>query len=381
MKARKTFNLYNVSQARNVLFGIATLWIGLFHSEHLSITRYTDFKPIVDGFKLLLKTGNVGVDIFLFLSGIGLFFSFTKDSRVRTFWKKRLMRILPTAILIATVIFSFRYVNGRYTTGVGQYITRMTFVHFFIYGERIFWFISLILVLYLLFPILYKVIDRFRIFGMLGLVALIVAATFTVRTFAPETYSHIEIALCRIPVFIIGIWAGRFVMEKKEISRWWLLLCLAVTAGIMWFMFNYGKIIKILVPGYTKDVETMYMWIYRYLSCPLAIALTLLLSFICIAIRERGRLNVLRNFFEFVGMYSMEYYMIYLNINHYLERIYDVTAKLQPMMCFGSFVVSLALCVVSRKICDYFMDYMQRKPKNWDEIKQRRKEKKRLKAK
>mgnify|MGYP006988862640 CR=1 FL=1 len=35
-KTRKTFNLFAISEARNVIFGIATLWIGLFHSEYLA---------------------------------------------------------------------------------------------------------------------------------------------------------------------------------------------------------------------------------------------------------------------------------------------------------------------------------------------------------
>ena len=55
--------------------------------------------------------------MFLLLSGIGLFFSFSRDGRVLSFWKKRLLRVLPTAFLIATVYFSFRYVTGRYTSG------------------------------------------------------------------------------------------------------------------------------------------------------------------------------------------------------------------------------------------------------------------------
>ena len=32
-QSKKMFNLFTVSEARGVLFGIATLWIGLFHSD------------------------------------------------------------------------------------------------------------------------------------------------------------------------------------------------------------------------------------------------------------------------------------------------------------------------------------------------------------
>ena len=372
-KAHKTFNLYSISEARNVIFGIATLWIGLFHSDNLNLAAYIDFEPLTEVFKALKGWGNSGVDMFLFLSGIGLYFSYTKDSHVLTFWKKRLMRILPTAFLIATFYVSFRYVNGRFTSGLSYYVSRLTFTYFFFSGERVFWFISLILLLYLVFPIFYKIIAKWRIWGMLALVALVIIFNFTLRAVKPGVYSNVEIAFCRIPVFIIGIWAGKFVMEKKEISRWWLLAFLGITAAMLIIMGNFTAIIKSFVPGYNKDMETMYIWLYRYASCPLGISLVILDSFIITELRKRGRCNVLRNFFEFVGMYSMEYYMIYLNINHYLERIYEIGPKQQIMLYFGSFVVSLVLCVLTRKVCDFFMSYMKRKPADLEEKRKKRK--------
>ena len=374
-KTRKTFNLFAISEARNVIFGIATLWIGLFHSDYLNdtISFYIKSDFIAEPLKFIRGTGNVGVDMFLFLSGIGLYFSFMKDSRVLSFWKKRLMRVLPSAFLIATFYFSLRYVNGRFSSGPLYYVLRETFLYFFVKGERVFWFISLILLMYLVFPIFYKTIDKWKAWGMIGLVAVIVAGTFAVRAIAPGVYSNVEIALCRIPVFVIGIWAGRFVMEKKEIDRRWLWLVLAVAVGMLVLMANYNVIVKAIVPGYTKEMETMYIFIYRYAACPLGIALVVLDSFICTELRHRGKANLLRNFFEFVGMYSMEYYMIYLNINHYLERIYKIGPRQEIMLYFGSFVVSLVLCVLVRKVCDFFMAYMQRKPKNLEELKNKNK--------
>ena len=374
-KTRKTFNLFAISEARNVIFGIATLWIGLFHSDYLNdtISFYIKSDFIAEPLKFIRGTGNVGVDMFLFLSGIGLYFSFMKDSRVLSFWKKRLMRVLPSAFLIATFYFSLRYVNGRFSSGPLYYVLRETFLYFFVKGERVFWFISLILLMYLVFPIFYKIIDKWKAWGMIVLVAVIVAGTFAVRAIAPGVYSNVEIALCRIPVFVIGIWAGRFVMEKKEIDRRWLWLVLAVAVGMLVLMANYNVIVKAIVPGYTKEMETMYIFIYRYAACPLGIALVVLDSFICTELRHRGKANLLRNFFEFVGMYSMEYYMIYLNINHYLERIYKIGPRQEIMLYFGSFVVSLVLCVLVRKVCDFFMAYMQRKPKNLEELKNKNK--------
>ena len=378
IQTRKTFNLFSVSEARNVIFGIATLWIGLFHSDQLTLSVITKNQFLIDAFKYIRGCGNIGVDMFLFLSGVGLFFSFTKDGRVLSFWKKRLMRVLPSAFLIATFYFSLRYVNGRNTSGLLHYISRLTFTYFFVKGERVFWFISLILVLYIVFPIFFKVIERFRLWGMLGLIALTLAFTFLIRWIAPGYYGFWEIALCRVPGFVLGIWAGRFVMEKKEISRKWLWLFLGLIVAFSVLIYFYTPIMETLVPGYNKDIETRYIFWYRYAGTVIGISWVILLSFICTSIRHKGRGNLVRNFFEFVGMYSMEYYMIYLNLNHYLERIYDISPKHEYMLYFGSFVVSLVLCVLVRKVCDFFMAYMQRKPKGYEELKAERKAKKRI---
>lgn len=367
-KTKKTFRLYSISEARNVLFGIATLWIGLFHSDYLNdaIAYLVGNGRVHNALNFVRSSGNAGVDIFLFLSGVGLFFSFYKDGRVLNFWKKRLMRVLPTAILIATFYFSLRYVRGKYDEGLLAYISRMTFTYFYVAGERVFWFISLILILYLLFPLFYKAIEKWRLWGMLGLIGVTLLFTFVLRAVFPVVYTNVEIALCRIPVFIIGIWAAKFIMEKREIDRRWLWLFLGIAIISFAVLHYYGTIIRVFVPGYTKAMEPMYIFLYRYACCPLGVSLTVLLSFVCTELRHAGKANLLRNFFEFVGMYSMEYYMIYLNIAHYLEGKY----KPEPVECFmlyfGTFIVSLVLCVMVRKVCDIFMTYMQRKPKRID---------------
>ena len=378
IKSRRTFNLFTISEARNVIFGLATLWIGLFHSDYLSLERYTNNQFLIDLVKNFRGSGNIGVDMFLFLSGVGLFFSFSKDSRVGSFWKKRLMRVLPSAFLIAVVYFSLRYVHGR-ESGLLAYFSRITFTYFFIKGERVFWFISLILALYIVFPIFYKIIEKFRLWGMLGTIAAIVGLTFLCRAVAPGFYTMWEIALCRVPSFVIGIWAGKFIKEKKEININWLWAFFALFVIFMTLVLNYTPIIKSFVPGYTKEQEPMYIFFYRYCGSIAAMALVVLLSWICTSIRHAGRGNVLRNFFEFVGMYSMEYYMIYLNLNHYLERIYKIPSghpEAQIMLYFGSFIASLVLCALTRKFCDFFMDYMQRKPKNYEELRAARKARK-----
>ena len=358
---KKKLNLYAISEARNVIFGIVTLWIGLFHCFKLTMSCYTGNRFVNDVFNAVKGTGNTGVDVFLLLSGIGLYFSFSKDSRVSVFLKKRFKRVLPTALLIAVIFFSLLYVFGKQDTDFFHYLSRITFTYFFWTGERVFWFVSLILVMYLLFPLMYKAIERFRWRGAVAMILGVLAINFLLMAVVPYYYSMTEIALCRIPIFIFGIWMGKFVMEKREISFWWLPVSLAVGSAMLVILRNFKRVCLFINPSYDNSMEAMYLFIYRYAGAIFGLCLVLQFSLLITFLRHRGRCNILRNFFEFIGLYSLEYYMIFLNINNHLNAGFKIPADHQIMLYTGSFVVSIILCMLARKICDEFMAFMNRK--------------------
>ena len=79
----KDIELANISRYRSELMGAAMLFIILFH---VPLDRSNEFFG-------LRRCGNVGVDMFLFLSGIGLWFSWVKNPSVWQFYKRRLLRI------------------------------------------------------------------------------------------------------------------------------------------------------------------------------------------------------------------------------------------------------------------------------------------------
>ena len=62
--------LNHISRFRNEHMGVAILIIILFHVA----------LPRSDAFFGLRRVGNIGVDIFLFLSGVGLWFSWAKSN-------------------------------------------------------------------------------------------------------------------------------------------------------------------------------------------------------------------------------------------------------------------------------------------------------------
>lgn len=68
MKIRN-IELADISRYRGELMGLAIIFVILFHVG----------LPREDAFFGLKRMGNIGVDFFLFLSGMGLWFSWTKQ--------------------------------------------------------------------------------------------------------------------------------------------------------------------------------------------------------------------------------------------------------------------------------------------------------------
>lgn len=89
-----------VSKYRSQLFGFAILWIMCMHSR--------EFTPLLDDAILsqyilydgIILVGGVGVDIFLFLSGVGLYYAQEKGPTLGQFYAKRYKRLLLPYLVI-----------------------------------------------------------------------------------------------------------------------------------------------------------------------------------------------------------------------------------------------------------------------------------------
>lgn len=69
MQSKKTLglNCFDLSRFKGELYGICALWIMIFHAYLVGI-RYTGTNVILRVLHTVIDRGNMGVDIFLFLS-------------------------------------------------------------------------------------------------------------------------------------------------------------------------------------------------------------------------------------------------------------------------------------------------------------------------
>ena len=130
-----------LSKYRGFLMGFAILWVMYFHIPLKFATEVGWF---------IHRIGFYGVDIFLFLSGLGVYYSLTKRPNVLGFYKARLVRILPAYIIVACASYCLLRLDRAsaldffyYISGIG-YWTR---------HARFDWYIPTQLAFYLITPL------------------------------------------------------------------------------------------------------------------------------------------------------------------------------------------------------------------------------------
>lgn len=205
--------------------GIAMLWIVFYHSVTIPIPGLVFFHRI----------GYGGVDIFLLLSGIGIYLSFIKDLNFKSFYKRRLMRIYPAYVPAFFLFAMISYWVGDVdflsviliATGIGYWA-----------GIYIDWYIPGLLVLYLIAPFIIKYAANKL---TLVIVVLIVASIALTLWMVDTSLAYLLIFTSRIPIFLIGILVGQAIKNGVVLGTktvYSVLFLLLVGFGTMYFLVN-----------------------------------------------------------------------------------------------------------------------------------------------
>lgn len=84
-----------------------------------------------------------------------------KRSDVRSFYIRRLKRILIPYCIVAVPSYILLDVCVD-KTGWGEAIKDFTFITFFSDGDRLYWYIGLMLLCYLIYPYIFQIVDSAR---------------------------------------------------------------------------------------------------------------------------------------------------------------------------------------------------------------------------
>ncbi len=307
------FKWLKLSVYRNEIFGISIISIMIFHFFE-DVAKYGQgiFYPFVQLYNGIL--GSVGVEIFVFLSGMGLYFSFKKNSEMKQFYHKRLIRIMPT-YLVWGFFFWFLKDIVLLKKGIVQFLYDYSFLSFLLEGDRSLWFIIFIIIMYFIFPFLYQLFDdteEKRFVKLILVVLIIYFAVAQVKYFMPSVYKNIEIALLRTFSFVIGVYCAHYIYLGKECGLGGNLL---IGSGLV------IKAISLLLK-YKGQGGILNQ---RIVMCLFSISLMFLVTVVLNLIEESGIQFMLKK----AGKYSLELYMTHVTIRNLMNSIGLYTYELK----------------------------------------------------
>lgn len=317
----KSIQLYDISKYKAEIYGISILWIMLFHAHPMFGVDYTLGTKFLKPLDCLIGLGNMGVEVFLFCSGVFLYFSYVRNSDAYSFMCKRISRLFwPVAIISGPYwIYTCIIKDGL----ILKFISKFTLLDFFVSGDQQIWFVSAIFLFYVIYPYIYGFLFKAKFFNeTLRLVVLLAVAalvTLAVMYVYPDYYSKIEIALTRLPVFIIGSYFGKLVYERKTLPRYIYILC-AILILISFVVLSMN-----LLSGPYKR------WFYMVGGIPLTLVLPGILNLL--------RCKPINKFLAFFGSISLNLYVSHVVV----IRVY----KLLPFGDVRRLSIYLILLLIS----------------------------------
>lgn len=297
----KDFELANISRYRGELMGMAMLFVVLFHVG----------LPREDAFYGLRRIGNIGVDMFLFLSGVGLWFSWTKGKQAGRFLLRRLVRIYPAWLVAACAFYIPDFIHhGGHSTSLIDLIGDITINwDFWLHDELTFWYIPATMMLYLFTPAYLSLIIRHPIYRWLPIVMIMWCILVQYVTPIHQAVGHLEIFWSRVPIYFIGLNAGKAVQEKQTLdgtSIWMILIMfgMAFASSVFLEQVRHGE---------------FPLFLERMLYIPLTVTSILLLNRVF-----RRTPKAFNGACRFVGgALSLEAYLIHDHfVMTYIERLH-----------------------------------------------------------
>ena len=157
------WNWNSLSLYRSELMGVAILMIMFFHiekfhavSEHPLISQSILYQ--------FIQNGNSGVDVFVFLSGMGIYFAWSKRPELLSFYRKRVLRILPTYLVISglywLILMLKRYLYLDLGSFIKLWIANVSCYTWLTENCRVFWYIPFQIVLYLVSPLILTLFSK-----------------------------------------------------------------------------------------------------------------------------------------------------------------------------------------------------------------------------
>lgn len=311
---------------RNVWLGVSMLWIVLYHSGlHVPSALFVYPK----------RWGYGGVDICLFASGIGCYFSLAKDPDILRFLKRRVQRLAPTYLCFMIFWTVYRQMTAPMPLQavIGNFLGIQTLTGV---GHDFNWYISALVLFYLAAPYLKQLADRLsRLWQQLLLMGILLLMSIPFWGSVNDL-----VIISRFPVYYAGFLFAKYcasngVLHNKHI----MLSAVALIVGIL-CLYITGKLDPEVITPYGLPWY-LFLWITPSLCTMISL---------CAMAMEKSRIGQkLLRLLEVIGINSFELYLVHIPLFEVLKKICDtgvltfspnlIWVATIPVIAFGCFLL------------------------------------------
>ena len=337
-----------LSKYRSEIYGCMIIWIVLFHWYEVFADKL-NFNWIVFN---LISQGNVGVDLFLILSGFSIRYAFKKyesltRENVLRFYKRRIVKLFIPYVFwcIPYLILSYFFL---YINSVAMLIKEMLFIDRHVSG---FWFIGCIFVCYMISPVIEHLLRKHREKMVIALTILYIIVLGAFARFFPDAFYKYEVLLTRIPAFILGMLLYQWVSEKRRISIRDILICLS---------FILLRFPVLYVAQRSPVLRDCSVLIDRLLMGTMGLGVGILL----LLILPYGESSKINSCLGQVGRVTLEIYVFHIGLKDVITKILGpavstisrpaillIGVAFVPLSILGGFLLEKYFNFVRGKIC------------------------------
>lgn len=306
-----------ISTYRTALMGIAILGVMIGHCK-------TDWPVSIFSRTVGLLCYSVFTGGFLFLSGFGLFFSMSKNPNVDDFYRKRVKRLLVPWLCLAVPYFLLMDIvqAGKWNAFL-WHVSTLSFWKSGNYSGM--WYISVIVMLYLLYPWYHRFVFRggtYRNGMVLLTISGIAFVEYLLFTIWPDLYGRLEIAMS-ISIFFIGVYVG-YLSALRNLFSYALII---ESGGVI--LLNLILVIFTLLNNHIfilYNIASVFAWAWLFSS---------------IHNTKIGNSSI--RVVEWFGRYTLELYMIHLFLYYIMKNVL-LPGVSNNMLFLIAVVVALAVC-------------------------------------
>ncbi len=281
----------------------AIIWIVVFH-----------MKPAtgITGLDKFINIGYAGSDIFYFVSGIGIWFSLGKSASILEYYKKRLLRIMPMYWIFMCFWIPFRVLFFEMKP-LYVALNILGIAGVFDIGECFNWYISFLILFYIVAPLVKRVMDLLP--GPTAL--LFIFVLFFILGYEIVEDPNLMIGITRFPIFAMGMYFGKRMSKGNdgrftvpEVVFWLLMIPVGIGLGLY-----FGE-------DFLRSWNNGFLWYPYILSTP---GVCMLLSLVFTPLPSWVGAP-----FEFIGKHTLSIYFIHIFFFEIYEKYLVAFGYIEP---------------------------------------------------